>query len=82
MRTSVGERLQAAKDLIFVLLSLIPLFALPPRLAPGAFANKIASKSEIAGIVYVLDQLWAMMQKWSFNEHAALDGRGAGPCHR
>jgi hypothetical protein len=40
---SVGERLQAATGLVFVLLSLIALFALPARPAAGASAKELAS---------------------------------------
>ncbi len=43
MGKSLWERLQAATGLVFVLLSLIALFALPPRPAAGVSAKEIAS---------------------------------------
>jgi hypothetical protein len=61
MRTAVGERLQAATGLVFVLLSLIALFSLPPRPAPGAPVNEIASYYTVhSSAVKVADYLFLL----------------------
>jgi hypothetical protein len=58
---SVRERLQAATGLVFVLLSLISLFALPPRPAAGASAKVIASYYTLhSGAVQAADYIFLL----------------------
>ncbi len=61
MGKSVRERLQAATGLVFVLLSLISLFALPPRPAAGASAKVIASYYTLhSGAVQAADYIFLL----------------------
>jgi len=58
---SVWERLQAATGLVFVLLSLIALFALPARPAAGASAKEIAAYYTVhSGAVQAVDYLFLL----------------------
>jgi hypothetical protein len=86
MRTSVGERLQAATGLVFVLLSLIALFAMPPRPAPGAPANEIAlyytahsGAAKAADYLFLLRLLFAL---WFIGYLRTVFAQAEGELHR
>ena len=85
MRTSVGERLQAATGLVFVLLSLIALFALPPRPAPGVSAKEIASyytvhngAAQAADYIFLLGLLFSL---WFIGYLRTVFARAEGEPH-
>lgn len=85
MRTSIGERLQAATGLIFVLLSLIWVFALPPAPTAGASANEIASYySTHNGAVQALSYLYmlaVLFSLWFIGYLRTVFARAEGEPH-
>lgn len=85
MRTSVGDRLQAATGLIFVLLSLIWVFALPPPPVAGASANEIASYySAHNGAVQALSYLYllaVLFSLWFIGYLRTVFARAEGETH-
>jgi hypothetical protein len=85
MKTAVGERLQAATGLIFVLLSLISLFMLPPRPALGAPAKEISSyytvhngASQVADYLFLLGLLFSL---WFISYLRTVFARAEGEPH-
>ncbi len=85
MGKSVWDRLQAATGLVFVLLSLIALFALPPRPAPGASANEIASyytaHSGAAKVTDYLFLLGLLFSLWFIGYVRTVFARAEGETH-
>ena len=85
MKTLVGERLQAATGLIFVLLSLISLFMLPPRPVLGAPAEEIASyytvhnsAAQAADYLFLLGLLFSL---WFIGYLRTVFARAEGETH-
>src|SRR5690348_1933159 len=85
VRTSVWERLQAATGLVFVLLSLITVFALPPPPAAGASAKDIASYFSVHngaalafGYIYLLAFLFFL---WFIGSLRTVFARAEGETH-
>jgi hypothetical protein len=85
MGKSVWERLQAATGLIFVLLSLIALFALPPPPAAGASAKEIASyytvyhgAAQSADYLFLLGLLFSL---WFIGYVRTVFARAEGETH-
>jgi hypothetical protein len=82
---SVWERLQAATGLVFVLLSLISLFALPPRPALGASAKEIAlyytahsGAAQAADYIFLLGLLFSL---WFIGYLRTVFARAEGKTH-
>ncbi len=85
MGKSLWERLQAATGLVFVLLSLISLFALPPRPAPGASAKEIASYYTVhsgaeQGRIYIF-LLGLLFALWFIGYLRTVFARAEGETH-
>jgi hypothetical protein len=82
---SLWERLQAATGLVFVLLSLIALFALPPRPAAGASAKEIASYYTVhSGVVQAVDYLFLLgllFSLWFIGYLRTIFARAEGETH-
>ena len=85
MRTAVRERLQAATGLVFVLLSLVTLFALPTPPAAGASAKDIASyfsvhngAAQALGYIYLLAFLFFL---WLIGYLRTVFARAEGETH-
>ncbi len=85
MGKSLWERLQAATGLVFVLLSLISLFALPPRPAAGASAKEIASyytvhggAAQAADYLFLLGLLFSL---WFIGYVRTVFARAEGETH-
>jgi len=82
---SLWERLQAATGLVFVLLSLIALFALPPRPAAGVSAKEIASyytvhhgAAQAADYIFLLGLLFGL---WFTGYVRTVFARAEGETH-
>ncbi len=82
---SLWERFQAATGLVFVLLSLIALFALPPRPAAGASAKEIASyytvhngAAQAADYIFLLGLLFSL---WFIGYVRTVFARAEGETH-
>ncbi len=85
MGKSVWERLQAATGLVFVLLSLIALFALPTRPAAGASANEIAAyytahSGAVQAVVYLF-LLGLLFSLWFIGYLRTVFARAEGEPH-
>jgi hypothetical protein len=85
VRISVGERLQAATGLVFVLLSLVALFALPPRPAAGASAKEITSyytvhSSAVQAVDYIF-LLGLLFSLWFIGYVRTVFARAEGETH-
>jgi hypothetical protein len=85
VRISLWERLQAATGLVFVLLSLIALFALPTPPAAGASAKDIASYYSVhnsvalvLGYIYLLAFLFFL---WFISYVRTVYARAEGETH-